>query len=225
MMPAAFAPQPADRKLRACLARYRKSKRADVWKAFRADSNCGPRAVDHLRAAYGGRCLYCDNAYGWTIDHVASKAAKPKARFQWANWRPSCMDCNNRKSSRRIVDPVRQDPRRYIVFDLTTGEPIVIAKKSAKPIAEATRNVIGNQTLNEARRVVRSQMVGILKDVIARKTGAKARALAMLDRAIPHRAILRDLILEPDPVLNPYRVSVDAALLIMPELEAWARTP
>ncbi len=135
------------------------------------------------------------------------------------------MDCNNKKGRRRIVDPVRRDPRAYLEFDLTTGEPLVVARTKARPIAEATRSVLHNQTLNEARRVARSRMVEILVDLAAGKRGARAKALRALDRQAPHRAIVRDLILEQDIVLNPHRATVNAALAVLPSLAAWALVP
>ena len=226
MMPAVFVRQPRDVALRRCIGRFRKKKASsDLWKAFRKDDNCGARAIRNLQRAYGPRCLYCDHAYGWTIDHVAGKAATPGKRFLWANWRPACMDCNNKKGTARVVDPVRSDPRAYLVFDLATGAPVVVASGRALPIAVATRAVLDNQTLNDARRAARARMVDLLRAVANGQRGAKQRALELLQPVFPHRAILRDLILEKDDALNPYRDTVAAAVAALPQLERWAKSP
>jgi len=143
----------------------------------------------------------------------------------WANWRPSCGDCNNLKGTRRIVDPVRADPRHYVVFDLTTGAPVAVGKRRAKTIAEATRVLLDNQTLNEARRAARVRMVEALERLGAGGSGARDRVKVLLRPETPHRAVLRELLLEQDPTLNPYRSAVDAALNKAPELEDWAVDP
>src|SRR5262249_34990223 len=113
MMPADFVAQPDDAKLRSCAKTYRNSTAQDPWKMFQKDPECGSRALKHLHDAYGPRCIYCDHAHGRTIDHVASKVSTPSKRFDWANWRPACMDCNNLKGRKRVIDPVRTDPRNY----------------------------------------------------------------------------------------------------------------
>jgi hypothetical protein len=119
-----------------------------------------------------------------------AKSAKPQARFDWANWRLSCMDCNNQKGTQRVVDPVRKDPRSYIVFNLATGRPEVIAVKRAKPIAETTRDMLNNQTLNEARRTARVRMVEILTRVAQGDLAAQKELDGVLDR--PRDAAPRD---------------------------------
>lgn len=235
MMPTKFVPQPGDSILRGCQKKYRARPTQNNWKAFRNDKGCGERAVNALRVAYGSRCLYCDHAHGWTIDHAKPKAARPSMRFSWANWRLSCMDCNNKKGTKCFVDPVRHDPHDYLEFDLVTGAPIAVGSGRRKAAANNAKDVLDNQTLNEARRAARMRMVELLgalsADARIRADGkrmgtTRARDVAaMLDPATPHRAILRDLILEEDPVLNPHRALVDEALKQLPMLEAWARKP
>jgi 5-methylcytosine-specific restriction endonuclease McrA len=225
MMPQAFVARPADARLKQCQSRYRKRKGRSAWKAFRADGECAPCAIEHLQRAYGARCVYCDHAHGRSIDHVSARSAKPQARFDWANWRLSCMDCNNQKGTKRAVDPVRKDPRSYVVFNLATGRPEVIAAKRAKPIAKTTRDMLNNQTLNEARRTARVKMVEILTRVSAGDVLARDELDELLDRATPHRAMLRELVLETDDTLNPYRKIVDAAIALVPRLQTWAVAP
>lgn len=225
-MPAEFVGQPDDADLRQCSKTYRSSIVQDPWKTFRSDPDCGSRALRHLHSAYGPRCIYCDHAHGRTIDHVLSKTASPNKRFSWANWRPSCMDCNNLKGTKRVIDPVRTDPRKHIVFDLATGEPFVVATGRMKATAETTRKLLHNQTLNEARRATRLEMVRALENLVANDGPKQQKAvLALLSRSKPHRAILRELILERDDALNPDRAMVDAALAKMPHLEDWAKKP
>ena len=224
-MPVAFVARPHDAELKDCLTKYRNSKRKNVWKAFRADPDCGPCALHRLEHAYGARCAYCDHAHGRTIDHVAPKSAKPKARFDWANWRLSCMDCNNIKGVHTAVDPVRKDPRSYIVFNITTGRPEIIAVKRARPVAKVTSAMLENQTLNEARRTARVKMVDVLTRISDGEIGARRELAKLVERATPHRAMLRELVLETDGTLNPHRDVVDAVIAIVPGLQAWASAP
>lgn len=122
-----------------------------------------------------------------------------------------------------MVDPVRDDPRKYILFDLTTGAPIAVGVLRKKNIAEVTARLINNQTLNDARRATRDLIVAILKRFAK---GGDAREVAGITRAAtPHRAILRELVLEEDQTLNPYRTIVEEALERMPALKRWALNP
>jgi 5-methylcytosine-specific restriction endonuclease McrA len=225
MMPATPAPQPADSKLRDCLRRYRKKTSKTAWKQFRADGTCGATALGHLHAAYGTRCIYCDHAHGRSIDHVTPKGSKAAKQLTWSNWRAACMDCNNQKGTKRIVDPVKTDPRTYVVFDIVTGEPVVVATGKAKPVADATVVVLDNHTLNEARRAACVAIVAALKRVVDGEPGAIVSFMELLERTTPHRAVLRELVLEEDRALNPYRDVVEAALVRMPTLAGWAAQP
>lgn len=225
MMPTTLAPRPNDRRLRRCLLAYRQRPLEDPWKAFRDDGRCGPCALGLLHVAYGKRCLYCDHAHGRTIDHASPKSKTPRDRFAWSNWRPACGDCNNLKGTRRIVDPAREDPRASLVFDLTTGEPIVVALKPRRPRAEATARMIDNQTHNEARRALLLLALDVFDDVAQGRPDAEARLAKLLDRTTPHRAMVRELILEQDDALNPHRALVDRVVALMPQIECWAKNP
>lgn len=225
MMPTTIAPKPGDRTLRSCLFAYRQRPVEDPWKAFRDDARCGPCALALLHGAYGARCLYCDHAHGRTIDHARPKSKTPRDRFAWANWRPSCGDCNNLKGTRRVIDPAREDPRASLVFDLTTGEPIVVAGKARRPRAEATLRLLDNQTHNEARRAMLRRALDVFEDVAQGGPGADVRMAKLLRRETPHRAIIRELILERDDALNPHRALVDRVVARMPEIEVWAADP
>ena len=108
MMPVEPRSAPTEKALVTCLGDYRR--RADgepiakVWKAFRA-STCGAAWVDKLCEAYGYRCLYCDHAEGWTIDHAHAKSRSAAGAFAWKNFRPACGDCNHRRTPTRSSIP------------------------------------------------------------------------------------------------------------------------
>lgn len=126
MMPVARKPAPRDPALNTCIEVYRKQAKTEpistVWKRFRA-STCGGSWIDALQSAYGHRCLYCDHAEGRSIDHRDAKSTSIARAFAWDNFRPSCLGCNNLKGTLAIVDPVSEDPRRFIEYDVSTGKP------------------------------------------------------------------------------------------------------
>lgn len=225
MMPLAKVRQPADKVLSACIKKHKASNSATPWKVFR-DSACGPHAVQKLQEAYGTRCVYCDHADGRTVDHVVGKKEDPATCFAWANWRASCGDCNNLKGTKRAIDPVRVDPRGHVCFDLTTGAPSAVDVSRTTSLVATTLLLLDNQTLNEARRAASVQMVDALEQLTTVGDARVRRKMrALLDRITPHRAILRELVLEQDPTLNPHRALVDAALKKMPDLATWAADP
>jgi hypothetical protein len=61
--------------------------------------------------------------------------------------------------------------------------------------------------------------------VVAGRQGCEDAIEAMLDAETPHRAILRELILEEDDALNPHRACVTRAIGLMPRLFEWAADP
>jgi len=135
MMPVAPQPEPTDASLRSCLAGYRKQAKTEVikivWKRFRA-SNCGKSWFSALQRAYGHRCLYCDHAPTRVIDHSDAKSTNRAMAFAWDNLRPSCGDCNHQKGTSTIVDPLREDPRAFIEYDVSTGKPMQSPKATPR---------------------------------------------------------------------------------------------
>ena len=69
------------------------------------------------------------------------------------------------------------------------------------------------------------RMAAALSDVVRKRGKSVATVKALLKRNEPHRAILRELILEDDPDLNPYGAIVKQAVKVVPELKRWAATP
>lgn len=216
--------------LDACLESYRTSKATDPWKGFR-QSDCGALALRRLHEKYGTRCIYCDHGHGRTIDHAVAKSEKRDGTFEWSNWRPACGDCNNLKAKKTIVDPMNEEPRRFLEFDLTTGEPLSVSTKRDKAKGEATRKLIDNQTFNEARRAALGRLVEALESWLAPKQTKAERARLerklrkLFDLSTPHRAIYRDLLLQKDDALNPHRALALRALKLAPDLATWARNP
>lgn len=231
MMPRSFVELSSKQaeELENCLTSYRASKAKNPWKAFR-ESTCGVLALRRLHEKYGSRCMYCDHGHGRTIDHAIAKKGKKDGTFEWSNWRPACGDCNNQKSTKTIVDPVKDEPRSFLEFDLTTGAPINVARARAKAKGDATRALLDNQTLNEARRAALCRLVEAL-DSWLKSASAATRARReielrkLLEISTPHRAIYRDLLLQDDDALNPHRALMVKALAAAPELANWASKP
>jgi hypothetical protein len=176
MMPVAPQPAPTGKTLKTCIGKYRKQATtlpvATVWKNFRG-SKCGKQWLDELHKAYGHRCLCCDHAEGRTIDHRDAKSLTVSGAFAWRNLRPWCGDCNNLKGTKTLVDPVSEDPRTFLVFDVTTGRPMVSpeAKPRQRKKAEDTRPVLDNQTLNEARRAKLHKVLDVMARFVAGEPG------------------------------------------------------
>ena len=55
--------------------------------------------------------------------------------------------------------------------------------------------------------------------------GARRKIYEELQPRMPHRAIVRELILEQDDILNPFVRTVRAILSIDPNLASWAADP
>jgi uncharacterized protein (TIGR02646 family) len=196
-----------------------------VWKEFRSSAD-GKSAIKDLSAVYGPRCVYCDHAPGLTIDHVRAKAKQAAVAFSWSNWLPSCGDCNRNKGTKSTVQPLRDDPRRFFRFDVASGEPDVVAL--GKRAAEKARvSVIAfhldNQTFNDARRAA---LLVFLEDAGKYLCGGSADLVTRhLLRSTPHRAVVREMLLEENEALNPYRPMAKALILRLPRLSDWARDP
>jgi len=186
--------------------------------------------LDALHEAYGHRCVYCDHNPGRTIDHASPKRGDPSLTYVWANWRVSCGDCNNRKGTASVVDPHRADPSDFFLMDVLTGKPLPRpnARPRTRDRATITIDKLGldNQIYNDARRRIRQQFLKALRDYVdTGEDGARETVLTMLSHSTPHRAVLRELMLERDRSLNPWRPLIDACLARLPQLEAWARAP
>lgn len=232
MMPVARLPSPRKPALVSCLRTWA-AKRGDgnaVWKAFRT-SPCGQEWFAALTRVYGNRCVYCDHSPAHTIDHIVARARRARAAFQWVNWLPACGDCNRHKNATtKLIQPIKVDPRDFIRFSTTTGEPEIATatpKNRKHGAAKETIRVLrlSHQVLNDARRTLCTRMTVLLVDVGSGDARAQAKVQALLKRSEPHRAILRDLLLEVDPALNPHRAIVVKALAAMPALTGWAKRP
>lgn len=224
MMPRSSPPCPADQNAMDCLGKARSSKIA--WKRFR-ESECGKVWWNYLSEAYEYRCVYCDHAPCRTVDHFRAKANEGKsAVFGWDNWRAACGDCNRLKGQKRPFDPVKEDPYSGLGFDAVTGRPFVRPGCKRTQRSRATSSIelgLDNQTLNDARREIVRQFVEILISIIEKrkKPGTAIGFLRSKRRA--NRAVLRDLILQPDD--TDEGVIVHYAITMIDGLVDWARDP
>ncbi|MEO7331529.1 MAG: hypothetical protein ABI193_23345 [Minicystis sp.] len=222
---------PREAALETCIEVYRKQAKAEpietVWKRFRA-STCGGRWFLALQGAYGHRCLYCDHAPVRSIDHRDAKSRSVGSAFAWKNFRASCGDCNHLKGMQKIVDPVSEDPRAFITYDVSTGKPapILAAKTARRKKAEVTIRLLDFQTLNEARRSKRHRVLDALTRFLAGEAGFDAaRVRQELSADEPHRAIVRDLVLGADANLHQWSALVRQAMRRLPFLRTWALSP
>ncbi|MGE0711826.1 MAG: HNH endonuclease [Planctomycetota bacterium] len=233
MMPVAPQDKPGDKALLDCLADYRGRLTTQpvkqVWKNFR-QAKCGKGWFAALLAAYGKRCVYCDHCPAWTIEHVSPKTSEGDDPFEWSNWLPACGDCNRGKSTLELLDPLEVDPRAFLQFDLLTGEPLLIDQADGHPHARAKRMVenlgLKNQVFKDARRAKLRQAALKLRELMDAANATDLAEFAKeLQRAEPHRAILRELFLEDDALLNPHAALARKAKEAHPELVEWATRP
>lgn len=232
MMPVAPQDKPGDEALLECLADYsgrlREQEVKRVWKNFR-QAKCGKDWFAALLEAYGKRCVYCDHCPAWTIEHVSPKAGHDDP-FEWSNWLPACGDCNRGKSTLDLVNPLEIDPRTFLQFDLMTGEAILVDQADGQPHSGAKRMIenlgLENQVFKDARRAKLRQAALKLKELMDAATSiGLAEFGEELQRAEPHRAILRELFLEDDALLNPHAALARKAKAAYPELVDWATKP
>ncbi len=229
MMPVASQSAPESSALKTCIEVYRQQAQTEpiekVWKRFRA-STCGKSWIDALKSAYGHRCLYCDHAESHSIDHRDAKSATVDRAFAWSNFRPSCGDCNRLKSTLAIVDPLSEDPRDFIEYDLTTGKPTPITTPARQTKAKATSRLLDHQTLNDARRAKRQRVLNALVRFLADEAGHdEARVIEELAVEEPHRAIVRDLVLGAEADLHQWSPLVRQAMRKLPVLKTWTLNP
>lgn len=231
MMPVARKPAPTAPALDTCIEVYRKQAKAEpietVWKRFRA-SACGKAWFEELKAAYGHRCLYCDHSPVRSIDHQQAKSASDDGALEWDNFRPSCGDCNHWKGTLKIVDPVSEDPRVFIEYDVSTGKPAPspTTTPARRKKAEATIRLLDFQTLNEARRAKLRKVLLTLTGFMAGEKGYDAaRVIEELAAEEPHRAIVRDLVLGAETNLHQWSPLVRQAMKKLPTLKTWALKP
>ncbi len=231
MMPVALQPRPTEAALETCIEVYRKQAKAEpvetVWKRFRA-SKCGARWFLALQGAYGHRCLYCDHAPVRSVDHRDAKSRSVGSAFAWKNFRASCGDCNHQKGTQTIVDPVSEDPRAFITYDVSTGKPAPIPapRTARRKKAEVTIKLLDHHTLNEARRAKLRKVLDALTRFLGGEAGFdEARVRKELSADEPHRAIVRDLVLGAEANLHLWSPLVRQAMRRLPFLKVWASRP
>ena len=140
----------------------------------------------------------------------------------------SCGDCNRLKGTRRVVDPLREDPRSFVVYDVTMGKPTTspASKSRQKTKVRDTLRLLDHQILNDARRAKRHKILDTMSRFLAGERGyGDATVLAELVEDEPHRAIVRDLILGAKDDLHTWSALVREVMRCLPALEAWARAP
>lgn len=229
MMPIRRAVEPEDELLK-CLDRVKGKKSSatihEQWKAFRS-SKCGQVWFTHMSLFQHRRCCYCDSAPARTIDHVDAKATFDLA-FKWTNWVCTCGDCNRLKGTRFCIDPRAGDPRRFLAIDPMTGEVDVrggLGRRLALRAQNTVNMGLSHQVLNDARRRVALDVVTWVRRVLSGDVYWRGRLEKATEPESPHRAVIRDLILEEDDALNPFAPLLKKFVLAYPEFMDWARRP
>jgi hypothetical protein len=123
---------------------------------------------------------------------------------------------------------VTEDPHLFLVFDVNTGKPDVNpnAGPGRRAKAHFTRTLLDKHTLKEARRAkVRKVVDTMTRFLDGAPSYDVAKVLAELADEEPHRAIVRDLILDAEEDVYPWSSVIREATRRIPGLKAWAITP
>lgn len=121
-----------------------------TWKRFRR-TNAGAAVLTALQTTFVNKCVYCERVNAKTIDHFRPKERHPRHIYRWNNLLLACWDCNHAKgtkfplTNRRPVylDPTRDEPLDYLVYDTTTGAIGGVADPVKANRATTTRDDLG----------------------------------------------------------------------------------
>ena len=113
---------------------------------------------------------------------------------------------------------------------LLHGHPPLPALPATKPTqrkkSERTRLLLDFHTYNEARRAKLKRVLDVLTRFLDRERGyGPKRVRAELVDDEPHRAIVRDLILDAEADLHIWSPLLRKAMRVLPDLKAWALAP
>lgn len=210
---------PGDPGINAAWARFLKSK-----------ARVGVAAA--LDRCFRFKCAYCENVAAQDIEHFYPKSLYPRRMFRWDNLLRGCNNCNNFKRDefpldayRRplLLDPCRDDPLDYFVWDFATGAVGVRPTPGLVDRGTATRDLLrlDLEPLREERRKKLLLVKYLLSRVVQENpvtVETRDRLRDELDPSRPWLGIVRQLLTRPSLDL---RRLVAAARAKLPDIDAW----
>jgi len=216
--------------------RERAARARALWKA--AQKTAALKAVKRTlrRMASGlGRCMYCEDSAGATIDHFRPLARYPHLAFRWKNHFHACSFCNSNQkrdqfpvdAARRplLIKPTLEDPLVHLELEPDTGN---FKERDGSPKGAATIRVFGlnaRPDLPRGRKNALLVLQGLLRDYAQlRRDGSVGRATEYerVIRNFPFSSVLVHLmelasgpgaaVLEPDCI---------TAIATHPEIRGW----
>jgi len=211
-------------------------------------------AAQDLRARldelFHGKCCYCEKIIARDIEHYCPKSLYPTLMFEWTNVLPphppapprgagsllrACKDCNFEKldrdpldasGNRILLDPTRDDPADFFMWDMETGMPLYTdPSTSFRGRATVEACDLDNQKYNEQRRARANEFLYILLQTTEEPlTEATRSRLEEVTRpGQPWQSVVRQIVRDPQ-----YSVFVNEAEhrlpLLIPRFEALRRT-
>lgn len=178
------------------------------------------------------KCAYCEGAAAQDIEHFYPKTTYPQRMFDWDNFLRGCKNCNNFKLDKfpltptnapLFLDPSRDDPLEYFVWDFQTGAIGVRPEPGFQERAQATRDELrlDMEPLREERRSKLATVLCLLALVVNQNPVSAATRIALqeaLDHRRPWLGIIRQLFRRPGTQFRPL---VEAARTKLPEIDQW----
>ncbi|MCP4149185.1 MAG: hypothetical protein GY757_15670 [bacterium] len=121
---------------------YKQWKNHDYW----------TKTLTYTREVYEGLCAYSSlwispNTGSPTIDHFEPKSSQPRLAYKWSNYRYASLKFNNRKGTKKILDPFDLEPDWFI---LNFSSLLVRPNPGLSPETKtAVQNTIDTLKLNE----------------------------------------------------------------------------
>ena len=201
-----------------------------AWNSFR-NSRLGRAIYRTLRTMFHTKCAFCERVNAKTADHFYPKKRYPKRMFRWSNLLLCCGDCNLSKGAffpfrnRRpvLLDPTRDDPLEYFVWDLMTGAMAAVVDPVRGDRAQETcdRLKLNDGLLPDERRVALNDILYLLSKVVreypAITPETRQRLAEKLHPDRQYLGIIRFLF----RTRNAYRRLVTDARAKLPEIDVW----
>lgn len=109
-----------------------------------------PDVIEQLRKDFHNKCYICEmkNLQDPNVEHLLphKNGQYPERKFDWENLFWSCGHCNSVKNNRKydagIIDCCRQDPEKYLNFQMENDDIIISVKNRNDDIYERTASLI-----------------------------------------------------------------------------------
>lgn len=190
----------------------------------------------HRMATGLGRCMYCEDSSGASIDHFRPIDDDPRQAFRWKNYLYSCSSCNsNEKRSQfptdpntrepLLVKPTKDNPQDHLVLDPFTGD-FAVCNGSAK--GEPTIRIFGlnrRTDLAKGRRnafAALQVLLGRYAELRRQGHDAKAAIVAETIREYPFSSVFAYLVnIAMSPAASQLIPQCVTAIRSCPEIRSW----